>query len=76
MKFLSVCSGIEAASVASNPLGWKAVGFSEIEKFPSAVLKHRYPTTPNHGNSWAAPHARWIGQRINAVEAIHQRMKT
>lgn len=50
MKFLSVCSGIEAASVAWNPLGWKAVGFSEIENFPSAVLKHRYPNTPNHGD--------------------------
>ena len=50
MRFLSVCSGIEAASVAWNPLGWKAVGFSEIEPFPCAVLAHHYPGTPNYGD--------------------------
>ena len=42
MRFLSVCSGIEAASVAWEPLGWTPVGFCEIEAFPSAVLAHRY----------------------------------
>lgn len=50
MRFVSVCSGIEAASVAWNPLGWKAVAFSEIEKFPCAVLKHHYPDVPNLGD--------------------------
>jgi DNA-cytosine methyltransferase len=50
MKFLSVCSGIEAASVAWQPLGWKAVAFSEIEPFPCALLKHHYPDTPNLGD--------------------------
>jgi len=50
MKFLSVCSGIEAASVAWNPLGWQAVAFSEIEPFPCAVLAHHYPDTPNWGD--------------------------
>jgi DNA (cytosine-5)-methyltransferase 1 len=50
MRFLSVCSGIEAASVAWAPLGWKAVAFSEIEPFPCAVLAHHYPTTPNWGD--------------------------
>ena len=50
MKFLSVCSGIEAASVAWSPLGWKAVAFSEIEPFPCAVLAHHYPDTPNWGD--------------------------
>lgn len=50
MKYLSVCSGIEAATVAWKPLGWEAVGFSEIEKFPSAVLQHHYPDVPNHGD--------------------------
>ena len=50
MRFLSVCSGIEAASVAWNPLGWKAVAFSEIEPFPCAVLAHHYPDTPNWGD--------------------------
>jgi DNA (cytosine-5)-methyltransferase 1 len=41
---------MEAASVAWEPLGWKAVGFSEIEPFPCAVLKHRFPNTPNYGS--------------------------
>ena len=50
MKFLSVCSGIEAASVAWNPLGWKAAAFSEIEPFPCSVLAHHYPDTPNRGD--------------------------
>jgi len=50
MRFLSVCSGIEAASVAWEPLGWKAAAFCEIEKFPSAVLAHHYPDVPNLGD--------------------------
>ena len=50
MKFGSVCSGIEAASVAWEPLEWKAQWFSEIEHFPSAVLAHRFPTVPNLGD--------------------------
>ena len=40
-RFLSVCSGIEAASVAWKPLGWECAGVSEIDKFPRAVLQHR-----------------------------------
>lgn len=50
MRFLSVCSGIEAASVAWAPLGWSAVAFSEIEPFPCAVLAHHYPGVPNWGD--------------------------
>ena len=50
MKYLSVCSGIEAATVAWHSLGWKPVGFSEIEPFPSAVLAHHYPHVPNFGD--------------------------
>jgi len=50
INFLSVCSGIEAASVAWHPLGWKSCAFAEIEKFPSAVLAHHYPETPNLGD--------------------------
>jgi DNA (cytosine-5)-methyltransferase 1 len=46
----SVCSGIEAATVAWHPLGWRPAFFSEIEKFPCAVLNHHYPTVPNHGD--------------------------
>lgn len=50
MKFGSVCSGIEAASVAFAPVGWEAAWFSEIEPFPSAVLAHHYPQVPNLGD--------------------------
>ena len=49
-KYGSVCSGVEAATVAWHSLGWKPQWFSEIEKFPSAVLQHHYPDTPNHGD--------------------------
>jgi len=50
MKYGSVCSGIEAATMAWHPLGWEAQWFSEIEPFPSAVLQHHYPNTPNLGD--------------------------
>jgi DNA (cytosine-5)-methyltransferase 1 len=50
MLFGSVCSGIEAATVAFAPLGWRAAWFSEIESFPSAVLKHHYPDVRNLGD--------------------------
>lgn len=63
IRYLSVCSGMEAASVAWHHLGFKPVAFSEIEPFPSAILKHhftqpRYPyDVPNLGsltefNTW------------------------
>ena len=50
MNFGSVCSGIEAASVAFNPLGWKAQFFSEIDPFACAVLAHHYPSVTNLGD--------------------------
>ena len=50
MNYLSVCSGIEAATVAWHDLGWKPAGFSEIEKFPSQVLAHHYPDVTNFGD--------------------------
>lgn len=50
MIYGSVCSGIEAATVAWHPLGWKPAFFSEIESFPRAVLSHHYPNTPLHGD--------------------------
>ena len=50
MKFGSVCSGIEAASVAWHPLGWRAQWLAEIDNFPSKVLAHHYPETPNYGD--------------------------
>lgn len=50
MRYGSVCSGIEAATVAWEPLGWKAAWFAEIEKFPSAVLAARWPDVANLGD--------------------------
>jgi DNA (cytosine-5)-methyltransferase 1 len=50
MRYLSVCSGIEAATVAWHPLGWEPAAFSEIERFPRQVLKHHYPEVPLHGD--------------------------
>ena len=50
MKYLSVCSGIEAASIAWKLLGWQCVGFAEIAPFPSAVLTHHFPAVPNYGD--------------------------
>ncbi len=57
MRYLSVCSGIEAASVAWHHLGWQPVGFSEIEPFPAAVLAHRFPNIPNFGDM--TQHEQW-----------------
>jgi DNA (cytosine-5)-methyltransferase 1 len=59
MRFGSVCSGIEAASVAWEPLGWKAAWYSQFDPehnykrgpdFASAVLAHHYPDVPNLGD--------------------------
>jgi len=50
MIYGSVCSGIEAATVAWHPLGWKPAFFSEIENFPRQVLAHHYPQVPLHGD--------------------------
>ena len=50
MRYLSVCSGIEAATVGWHQLGWEPAGFAEIEPFPSAVLAHHYPTVKNFGD--------------------------
>ena len=50
MRYLSVCSGIEAATQAWAPLGWTPVAFSEIEPFPCAVLAYHYPAVPNWGD--------------------------
>ncbi|WP_122605798.1 DNA cytosine methyltransferase [Pseudomonas viridiflava] len=50
LKYGSVCSGIEAATAAWHPLGMEPVWFAEIETFPSSVLAHHYPDTPNLGD--------------------------
>ncbi len=66
MNYLSVCSGIEAASVAWKPLGWKAVGFSEIEPFCCELLKQRFPDVKNYGDM--ANYKEWnIDEEINLL---------
>nr|WP_171525445.1 DNA cytosine methyltransferase [Acinetobacter junii] len=50
INYGSVCSGIEAATVAWNPLGFKAAWFAEIEKEPSLILEHHYPDVTNLGD--------------------------
>ena len=50
LRYGSVCSGIEAATVAWHPLGWEPAFFSEIEPAPRAVLAHHYPDVPLHGD--------------------------
>lgn len=50
MRYYSIFSGIEAASVAWEPLGWTPLLFSEVDEFPSAVLRHRFQDVPNLGD--------------------------
>ena len=50
MRYGSVCSGIEAATVAWRPLGWSCGFVAEIDDFASEVLKHRLPGIPNLGD--------------------------
>ncbi|AUR98514.1 C-5 cytosine-specific DNA methylase [Vibrio phage 1.251.O._10N.261.55.E5] len=60
ISYGSVCSGIESASVAWEPLGFTPSWFSEIEPFPCAVLAHRFPTVVNLGDMSLLPEAvRW-----------------
>jgi DNA (cytosine-5)-methyltransferase 1 len=60
MRYLSVCSGIEAATAAWHPIGWEPLAFSEIEKFPRKVLEHHYPDTPLHGDFTLLREQEWI----------------
>ena len=65
MRYGSLCSGIEAASVAWEPLGWQPAWFAEIEPFPCAVLSHHWPHVPNYGDM-----TRLVGKILNGtVEA-------
>ena len=50
MNYFSICSGIECAGVAWHPLGFKPMGFCEIEPFRSAVLNYHYPEVKNYGD--------------------------
>lgn len=50
MRYVSLFSGIEAASVACDGMGWEPLAFAEIDRFPSAVLKQHFPQVPNLGD--------------------------
>ena len=69
LTFGSVCSGIEAASVAWHPLGWQAAWLAEIEPFPCAVLAHHYPDVPNLGDMTTLP-ARIASGEVDAPDVL------
>jgi hypothetical protein len=60
LSYLSVCSGIEAATVAWHPLGFRPLAFSEIDPFARAVLAHHYPDVPLHGDFTVLRDEDWI----------------
>lgn len=70
MRFLSVCSGIEAASAAWHPLGWHAAAVAEIEPFPSAVLSHHFPEVPNLGDFTRIIRSPALQQNIGDVSLL------
>ena len=61
MRYISLFSGVEAATLAWEPLGWEAVAFAEIEPFPSAVLAERWPDVPNLGDVTKVDWSRYRG---------------
>jgi len=67
--FGSVCSGIEAASVAWEPLGWRAAWFSEVDRFASAVLAHRHPQVKNLGDMTALARRVLLGE-VDAPDVL------
>jgi DNA (cytosine-5)-methyltransferase 1 len=73
MRYLSICSGIEAASVAWHPLGWTPAGFSEIEAFPRSVLQHRFGAQPVDWDHRHTPQSNMISLfgDFTKIEAHH-----
>lgn len=65
IRYLSLCSGIEAATQAWHPLGWMPVAFSEIAAFPAAVLRHHYPYVPNWGDM--TKHEDWPDATVDVL---------
>ena len=69
MRYGSVCSGIEAATVAWKPLGWQAAWFAEIDAFPATVLQHHYPDVPNLGDMTTLPQ-RILSGEVEAPDVL------
>lgn len=61
MRYISLFSGIEAATVAWEPLGWEPIAFCEVDEFPSAVLAHRFPNVPNLGDITKVDWSDYVG---------------
>lgn len=76
IRYLSVCSGIEAATRAWHPLGWQPVAFSEIEPFPSAVLAHHYPDVPNWGDMTRFKDSHSLSRNGDAVCGLSDILET
>jgi DNA (cytosine-5)-methyltransferase 1 len=68
VRYLSLCSGIEAASVAWEPLGWTPVAFAELDSFPSAVLSHSLGTGSTSGVATCAVTTGLSVRRLTPVE--------
>lgn len=69
MRYLSLFSGVEAASVAWMRYGWKPLAFAEIDAFPSAVLANRFPDVPNLGDVRKVDWKEFYGE-YGAVELL------
>ena len=61
MRYLSLFSGVEAATLAWKPMGWKPIAFAEFDAFPSVVLAHHYPDVPNLGDVTKIEGSRYCG---------------
>lgn len=69
LRYGSVCSGIEAVSVAWQGMGFEPAWFSEIEPFPCAVSAHHYPSIPNYGDMTTLPE-RILSGEIEAPDIL------
>ncbi|MFV2028866.1 DNA cytosine methyltransferase [Neisseria sp. S1] len=69
INYGSVCSGIEAASVAWEQLGWRPAWFAEVDPFPAAVLAHHWPSVPNLGDMTKLPEKILAGE-ISAPDIL------
>lgn len=65
MRYISLCSGVEAASLAWEPLGWQPLMFAEVAPFPAAVLAHHWPHVPNRGD--ITQHGDWPDAAVELV---------
>jgi hypothetical protein len=68
VRYLSLFSGIEAATLAAEPIGWTPVAFAEIADFPSRVLAHYWPDVPNLGDV-----GQITAERVRALGPIEPR---